>query len=208
MKYKLNKKYRLINKTIDKVILDDYLVTYKQYPITTLGDEYEPLISFDSKIFFNPVSPNILIEDSDSEEIIKISNIDNLVQRPYREISDNPRSDIFIERDIFGLDPEVETLVHALNDLSGIKTTGSCCGHDITELWVSFLVSNFKDLRDFMLLLDKHAKKTFCLKTAERIMQSEEEETLHFEIRTYTKGEEAYKAAERLAKIIKLKVTA
>ena len=44
------------------------------------------------------------------------------------------------------MDPEIAPLVDALNTLPGITTCGSCSGHGLGNMWVTFRVTHPADL--------------------------------------------------------------
>lgn len=41
------------------------------------------------------------------------------------------------------MDKECIKLCDTINEIDGIKTIGSCCGHDINDFWIAFKVENY-----------------------------------------------------------------
>lgn len=48
------------------------------------------------------------------------------------------------------LDPEIEDLVYLINNVEGIKTTGSCCGHNKGSCWITCIADSIEILHKFM----------------------------------------------------------
>jgi len=201
----MNKKgmYEIYDNKLKKVIVRDNIVFEKAIP--------KWCISFDDKYFFNSESKRFKIKKVVDKDIIPydqsiINNYDVELWIKSEEI----QSDVYKDYTIDELDPEVEPLVKALNTIDGIKTTGSCCGHNQSELWVAMLCYNFESL---IFLVNTIADdpmfaenfNVFVKKSSDKIDKNPN--NIFVTLRTNNKiiGDKAYKIARRLSQLIKQK---
>lgn len=125
----------------------------------------KPLITFDGKIFWNWLSKNITIKLDLDKRNIPLQNKDCLTAEPwtnYGECYTEKRLDTidcFIERDYDEIDKELTSLCDTLNDIEGIETVCSCCGHNIKQPYISINFSNINSLKFLINILDEFNNK-------------------------------------------------
>ena len=107
------------------------------------GNNNMLLVSFDDEYYFNVCHKNISIKYTKQEvsEAIDISNIPCIL---WSEVNKNEEYPLY--KEVY-IDEQCVRLVNALNNIIGVETIGSCCGHDIHKYWISFLVNDIQVLR-------------------------------------------------------------
>lgn len=120
-------------------------------------------ISFDDKYFFNVYSEKFIFKTDNNVKIFDIDNLKNYTYEKYNTVHKN-FSDIYIEDNIFELDKEVIRIVNLLNKIPNITTTGSCCGHGLSHLWVSMTFKDLSSLRFLLNVLHNKFRKEFIIK--------------------------------------------
>lgn len=147
------------------------------------------LISFDNKFFFNSEGTSkYKVVKSDTE--VDVPLLRNIILESYKiclyeDYFNYPDYDIFREYDI--------------NELDDIETTGSCCGHGDNYLWVDIMFHSLSSINLIIDLLndDKWNNKFILSNYYTNKNKSNYSVMLH--LRSFTKGEEAYKDANLLA---------
>ena len=197
----INKKlFEVFDTKENKIIIRDFSVESKDQPIFC--------ISFDGKHFFNSKSPRFIIKSTIDTNIIRYDPqiIDQYEVVLWKTVYENDNAEIYRDFSIDELDPEVEPLVHALNDLPGITTLSSCCGHGNDFLWVTMNCCNFNTLIFLVnMTVDDLFKDSCYIKFIKNDNQLAEAVSVKFELRTYdnVKGKQAYRVADLLTKYIK-----
>lgn len=190
--------YEVYDKKLEKTIIRDEVVFEKEVPWC---------ISFDNKYFFNSTSPRFEIKKSNSYDLIKYNpEIVHNYEINLWKYNDYIPSEIYRDFDIDELDPEVEPLVHALNTIDNIKTTGSCCGHEKKELWVYMICHSFDSLIFLVNIISIPLfKNCFDVIVKNNGKSYEKYKSVMVLLRTRKGlvGEKAYKAAKHLAQYIK-----
>lgn len=191
--------YQIYDKVFDKIIARDEVVFTKRSP---------RCISFDNKYFFNQDSERFDITETENEEIIKLD--EQFVNENYhiihwREQNHHPLESVFRDFTIEELDKEVKNIVFALNKIPFVHTTGSCCDHGVSPLWVDMIIHNFSSLLFIVNLITNDKNDDFfdiiIRKNENKI---ERQKSIFIEIRTKQEivGEEAYKLADKIADYI------
>lgn len=160
------------------------------------------LISFDNKYFFKfeGTMKYKVIENSKHLEIpLKLEFLNRYAVCLYEDYFNYPDYDIFREYDINELDEPVIKLVTILNKFDDIENTGSCCGHGDNYLWVDIMFHSLSSINLIIDLLndDKWNNKFILSNYYTNKNKSNYSVMLH--LRSFTKGEEAYKDAILLA---------
>lgn len=108
--------------------------------------------STDGHHFFSTLSKKFTIAFTDDDDIIEYAESEKYTQVPWAQVQHMDSLDgvdIYREKGLDELDPEVAPLVHELNDnWHGLETQWSCCGHDKQPLFIKFVVSDFGTLRN------------------------------------------------------------
>lgn len=107
------------------------------------------LISIDGKWFFNTKS-RFEAHYSNNYTPLEFTSADKYDWCKWIDSSQCEIHDLYRENGYDELDPEVEGLVHELNEWDGIETVVSCCGHGQGHLWVTFNVSNLHSLQTIL----------------------------------------------------------
>ena len=149
--------WSIIDKTTHKIITAGPIIAYKEL----LNGKYI-FISFDNIHFFNfhgtdkHHCTNILDNNVKLQSIPKDYNIVPWMQRwsiKWRGGGENLKDkylidpstiDVYVEN---GLDPEVVSLVTALNKIEGIETITSCSGHGIDCLQIDLYCDTFDAIK-------------------------------------------------------------
>lgn len=164
-------------------------------------------ISFEDKWFFNEnYKEHFHIEPN--EEHLEIPYDENNIPDYYKVLTakdfkyDN-KADIYREYGMDELDEEVKDLVYVLNEIEGIKTISSCCGHNREPLWIDIIFFNINSLSLLINIIWKKFNYDFVLSTDRGIVNNY---TSHCSLKLYTtaKGEEAYAMAKKLANCLKM----
>ena len=173
---------------------------------TNCGDKEIYLVSIDNKHFFNlrnreieyMLTHNTLDPVMHNEELVKIPLI------PFNQCYVDPYQPMYIEYTKDELDPEVEPLVKALNNI-GIETIGSCSGHGIDKLWVSINIKSMDELIMFYKLFsaDGKFKDSWILRTSAYLSQCDDNKVMLL-LESRNKGQKAFKAAEMLSYYLEL----
>lgn len=158
---------------------------------------------------------NIFCEKIDiNHEIINKYNIVNWNQRwIYKDINNrtmNCTSDV----DKFLIDPknidiykespydkECVLLINALNNINGIKTITSCCGHGYKNFQISFYCKNINSLIFLSDIINEDTTLSISLKNN----IPKKENCLSIMLTIHKKGTEAYVIADNLANDISIK---
>lgn len=198
----MNKYFSIIDKQTGEVIFRDLAVNEK------IGVS---CISFDYKHFFKrPGTDKYYIQEEgyvcdniiafDADKIPKNYNI--ILYKYHRE---NPDADVLREFDITELDPEVTNLVHAINSLKDIETTGSCSGHNKGYLYVDIRFKTLIGLKNFIYILqDNGFYSDFILSTDKHIKNNTNDgEKTILKLNSLHIGQQAYDNANKLANFIK-----
>ena len=149
------------------------------------------LISFDNKYFFN------LYSDFISEG--KCFDIEGINVLPWNDYEKDNTALIYEDNTINELDKEVEHIVSSLNNINGIRTTGSCCGHNKEKLWIIFECNNFLTLKRFTdLFNDGMFNKSWVVRT-DFCNVSSKSNNIVLLLECKYKGNKSYKLAEELA---------
>ena len=109
--------------------------------------------SVDGIIFVNPNSSKLIINKVYSLFKTNICYKDKITEDRYKIIKHNNIDNTF-EYDFFmwnEIEPEVKEICELLNQVPGIETYSSCCGHGVIPPWVDFYI---KDINNFYNLLD------------------------------------------------------
>lgn len=115
-----------------------------------------------------------------------------------KDSNTNPFSDVYYGWGASDTDAEVKKLVDVLNRIEGVQTHGSCSGHDISPLWVTFTTDSIRSLRrisevtrdfiDVFLLVDATTNHNFSPTDA-----------ITIRLNTVWSGEKAYSLVAQLS---------
>lgn len=154
------------------------------------------LISFDQKHYFNVTSNSFVVENNCNDDVV--FNDDILSQYAHTSYNGKHVSvyDIYIENTINELDDEVVRLVHALNRIPNVITSGSCSGHGIEPLWVSMTFRDVMTIKFIASLLYDRFRDEFVLSTLNSRLQNTCD-GVELALISLDKGEKAYRAAQR-----------
>jgi len=98
------------------------------------------------------------------------------------------------------IDKESRRLVRALNELPGIRTRESCCGHSTRSFWIMFTVQGLEFLSDMLRILQSHLRSEKWRVAAEPAPPGRPEELVWFRLVSLDRaGMESYNAADDLA---------
>lgn len=102
------------------------------------------------------------------------------------------------------MDPQVIDLCNAINEIPGLETTSSCCGHDRHGVWIWLEAETTRDLYILSRCIDKRYYGSLCHWTLE-VDSSDmlEGNPVSFWLNSHTKGSTAYGEAMRLAEAIR-----
>lgn len=118
---------------------------------------------------------------------------------------DEKEADIYYEYDINELDKEVQRLVVALNRIPDLVTKGSCSGHDELPLWITFF-TNYLNVVSFLkqCLVKFNLPFIILSEKEDPNILNDTKETQGYTLKSLDIGENAYKAADRLAKYLEV----
>lgn len=188
--------YQIVNKKTNNIICAGKILNTKH------TDNMPIMVSFDNKYFFNfEGTKNYSVMKSDCNLVISLNknDIKNYNICLYRDYFNYPDYDIFREYDINELDEPVIKLVTILNKFDDIETTGSCCGHGDNYLWVDIMFHSLPSINLITdLLNDDKWNNKFILSNYYTNKNKSNSSTM-LRLRSFTKGEEAYKDASLLA---------
>ena len=195
--FKKNNYYKIIDIKTNAIICAGKITFIKQ------TKDMPILISFDNKFFFNSEGTSkYKVVKSDTE--VDVPLLRNIILESYKiclyeDYFNYPDYDIFREYDINELDEPVIKLVTILNKFDDIEITGSCCGHGDNYLWVDIMFHSLSSINLIIDLLndDKWNNKFILSNYYTNKNKSNYSVMLH--LRSFTKGEEAYKDASLLA---------
>lgn len=191
--FEKNNYYKIIDNKTNEIVCAGKVIFIKY------TKNMPKLISFDNKFFFK-VNSNTLSIAINKEKIIKpYQHNNNYKMCLYKEYFEHPDYDVFRDYDITELDEPVIKLVTILNKFDDIETTGSCCGHGDNYLWVDIMFHSLSSINLIIDLLndDKWNNKFILSNYYTNKNKSNYSVMLH--LRSFTKGEEAYKDASLLA---------
>lgn len=160
------------------------LLPNQKYTITTFDLDDDSIPEGYSKVFTENIPDDYIIDDWCELKDGKIGNLD---------------ADIYIEKDIKDIDPEIEPLVTALNKLKGVRTTTSCCGHGEGPGYVAFEVIELSSLSHLSGVLYNIFPDKWELVTNHHTYTSLNSPFFHVCIKTLSTGPEAYKDIVDLA---------
>lgn len=195
--FEKNNYYKIIDIKTNAIICAGKIAFIKQ------TKDMPILISFDNKFFFNSEGTSkYKVVKSDTE--VDVPLLRNIILESYKiclyeDYFNYPDYDIFREYDINELDEPVIKLVTILNKFDDIETTGSCCGHGDNYLWVDIMFHSLSSINLIIDLLndDKWNNKFILSNYYTNKNKSNYSVMLH--LRSFTKGEEAYKDDSLLA---------
>lgn len=137
----------IIDNQTREVVARGKIISAKNNDNTHFGLE---LISIDGKWFFN-VKSRFEAHFSNNYTPLEFTSADKYDWCKWSNSSECEIRDLYRENGYDELDPEVEGLVHELNEWDGVETAASCCGHGKGHLWVVF---NTKSLRSLQIILN------------------------------------------------------
>ena len=149
---------KIIDNTSSQIIAAGKIINRKD---CNYDKEYN-CISFDNRWFFNLNNNEKFRAEENPEQIVVEFDSEHTSYRLcYWNEKDyvNTSVDVFRDYDITELDPEVKDLVYVLNELTGIETVNSCCGHGDFPLSVTIQFSALQSIG----LLAKIIYNKFCL---------------------------------------------
>lgn len=153
-------------------------------------------VSVDGRYFFNRKSKNFQFVFS--ANVVEDKPFDGSL--PYQDWRMNwvyPNEDIYKDNTSDELDEEVKLLVKCLNDIDGIETTCSCCGHGKYNLYVDFDVNKVEPIMKLEFLIFQEFHDDFeLLYDAERVACTDK---AVLTLRSKKKGKKAYEAAKAFA---------
>ena len=154
--------------------------------------------SVDNKHFFNSKSKKLVFEYIDEKVETYVNIPSDYIVEKWKHYKFNRESDIYIDKDIFGIDEEVKRLVQSLNKIQYIETVGSCSGHGEYPLYVDIKFFDFQKFILFTRLINNKFFDKFVLKTSPSIKQIDFNCVI-LRLESIQIGEEAYNSANRLA---------
>lgn len=205
MQYSLEDNISIIDKNTNNIIvagkisyIKDTISYYKRYMyfIHKKVKENVTYVSFDSKYFFNVNSKRFVIKKSNDIKNFDVTTLDNYKYYHYRSAKTST-ADIYIENTTDELDKEVVRLVHILNKIPNVMTSGSCSGHNIKPLWVSMTFRDIKSIKFIANLLYNKFCDKFVLSTKNNRSQTTPD-GVELCIISLNKGKKAYKDTEDL----------
>lgn len=198
---------KIIDNKSNEILVAGKIVNLKEQIDSNIDVDFY-LISFDDKHFFNEQgTKNYRIEPNEEKIIIEYKEVpSHYYVVMYKDVftDKDASADVFIEYDIYELDEEVVHLVKSLNNICGLKTIGSCSGHNEMQLWITILFTNFSSIKFLTDILEKKFKDKFVLSTTCNHRNSNPE-SIVFTLISNEIGQLAYKDAEYLASYIDMK---
>lgn len=209
-------KYEVIDNRTNEVVVRGGVVSKKTMHCDDNGYTKCDLISFDFKNYFwsngndrytvrKAVNSNINVEYKDCHNYKTV-----LWKSQWDEVL---KGDVIREYSIDECDPEIQGLVYALNKIPDVRTTLSCCGHDISQAWVLIMVD---DIKGYYRLIDilrsktrKHSERFYINLSTKKCPGSEgigdigeteckKQIYSQFILQTYKRGKKAYQALKDL----------
>jgi hypothetical protein len=102
------------------------------------------------------------------------------------------------------MDQECIDLCNAINEIPGLETVSSCCGHGKHDMWIWLKAATPRDLYLLSRCIDKRYCGYLCHWTLEVSSDDQlEGDPVSFWLRSRTKGHAAYGEAKRLAREIR-----
>ena len=162
-------------------------------------------VSVNNKCFFNTYSKKFKICVCPEQLDIYIGDISKYSQKHLRNATKKEYRtlDIIFDDDINGLDKEVINLVTALNKIDGIKTDGSCCGHNEWKLWVSCQFFTVEALSMLLKIIYDKFPNDFMICSSKSRSQNTPG-AVGLTIISCKKGQPAYDKANELAEYLNL----
>lgn len=169
------------------------------------------LISFDTKYFINTkyfkfelVKDNITnLEDYKFDKIkFDIKNFSSYYIVNWSENCTDINAPIYFDNSYDELDPEVEELVHTLNSIPAIITTGSCSGHNKNPLFVTLNIYDFDTIVFLINVINNYFYNDFHLTTDKTLISNKFNDFAFMMLSSKAIGTEAYNKTKELVKII------
>ena len=208
MIYNCDEYVQIIDKISNKIIAEGIVKGYKNSYIDMHEDGkcikyYVDLVSCDEKHYFREESDKFIIRKCSEVDTVINDIPDNYIIEKWRNVYHNNNADVYIENGINELDNEVKSLVFSLNKIDGIKTDGSCSGHNKEPLWVDIHFENLTSILFLTHIICKKFYNEFKLTTHPTLNQNDKN-TLAFRLESYDIGDKAYNDAQQLAEYIEL----
>ena len=158
------------------------------------------LISFDNIIFFHALGTERYRVVLGAESLVGTHLLEKIPEY-YRSLPfnrNNEPADVYIENAEYDL--EVRDLIHALNKLPDITTTGSCSGHGTLPVFITMFFDSLKALTQlvhFIQVWDVRLRIVSDPKVYQGTISS-----IHLKLESLDIGEPAYVEVTKMAKFI------
>jgi len=96
------------------------------------------------------------------------------------------------------MDPQCIELCRAMNEISGIITINSCCGHSKEPMWICFAAKNRSGLFKILSIVDHAFKCEIC------VVDNNKPNYFIYYLYSYSKGKKIYNEALELAKKLQI----
>jgi len=155
-------------KTLQGEVIASGPIISQKSKIMQLRENLGCWVSVENKFFFNIGSSNLQIYiDKNTipyqqvrEDLLKGLNVqdwmnyqrvnfENLTREIYQKV------DVFRDKDLSEADIEIREFLYWLNTIPGIRTTGSCSGHNTGGMYISFKVDFGNGLKDSIATLQR-----------------------------------------------------
>lgn len=211
------KHYKVYDKD-GKLLVSDIAVSIKSDILRKIKGNKLPerikfdLISFDTKYFINTkhfkfelVKDNIInLKDYKFDRVkFDIKNFSSYYIVNWGDNCTDINAPIYFDNSYDELDPEVEELVHTLNLIPAIITTGSCSGHNKYPLFVTLNIYDFDTIVFLINIINNYFYNDFHLTTDNSLIIKGFNDFVFMKLISIDIGAEAYNKTKELVKIIK-----
>lgn len=120
----------------------------------------------------------------------------------FHDKSNFPYADIYRENNMCELDPEIECLVKAINEIPNLCTSGSCSGHGEDPAWVTITFFDYDQILYLSNIIYYYFIDDFVLQTHKTCVNPSNGHKINMMLKSTKIGEEAYKKVRELSEII------